>query len=141
EVAVAGAFDDEAQGVLAREVDPGDDIRRVARFQRVDARARRPDIEPTRYLGAGGQIADEKGIVDVGGNLHAGRSTRLLLTGREQGVHRDQIAAHGVVELLPAGLRRPARIAWAHACEVRARPWRRAGSRRPGSAFLRRRLR
>ena len=138
EIAVAGALHDEAELLLAREVDSRDDIRRVACPDRIDARRRRPGVEPAGNLRARGLIADIEGVMEVGEDLAACRAIALLAAGVEERLHPGEIPPDRVVELLPARRRRPGRIAGAHARKVHARPLRGADSWSPGRGFLRR---
>src|SRR5205823_2554889 len=91
EVAVAGALHDEAELVVTREIDAGDDIRRVARPDRIDARRRRPGVEPAGNLRARGLIADIEGVMDVGEDLAARRATALPAAGVEERLHLEEI--------------------------------------------------
>src|SRR5207244_11739462 len=83
EVAVAGALHDEAELLLAREVDARDDIRRVACPDRIDARRRRPGVEPAGNLRARGLVADIEGVMEVGEDLAASRASGLPAEGDE----------------------------------------------------------
>ena len=73
-VAVAAALDDQAQVVLAREVDRGDDIGGVARGDRVDARLRRPGIDPAEGLGEPGSSPRKYGFDAAREQSRAGRA-------------------------------------------------------------------
>src|SRR6202165_2342027 len=62
-----------------------------------------PATGPAGDLRARGLVADIERIVDVRASLQASRGAGLFLAGAEQRMHFDQIAAHGVLELAPAG--------------------------------------
>jgi hypothetical protein len=101
-VAVAGAFDDEAEIVVPREIDCGSHIARIAGFHGIDAGRRRPRIEPARYLRAARLVPDIERIGDVFEGVFAIRALGLCRARAEQGMHLDQIAAHCLLQLLPA---------------------------------------
>ncbi len=65
EIAVAAAFDDEPQIVLAREIDGGDDVGGRLDGDRIDARPRSPGVDPAERLGEPDLVAEIVGILQL----------------------------------------------------------------------------
>ena len=84
EVAVAAAFDDETEPMLAGEVHGGGDVRCVLGGDGIGARFRRPGVRPAERLRQRGVIADEVGIPEILEELRAGWIGRLADAGIER---------------------------------------------------------
>jgi hypothetical protein len=107
---VAAAFDDQAQIVLACEIDSGDHVSGASGSHSVSARRGRPPIYPAGGLRRTGLIADIVGGLQVLDDFLAGCAFRSVRTGNERGLHLDETAIHILVQLLPAFGGRPLRV-------------------------------
>ena len=128
-IAVAGAFHDEAQIVVAREIHRRRDVAARSRLHRIGAGRRRPGVEPAGDLRAAGLVAEIERIADVRERVDASRAAWVRSRRRRTAWRRDQIAADRLVQLCPARRARPGGVAGPHAAERRtaSRPGRRAG--------------
>src|SRR6202040_2052740 len=97
-VAMAAAFHNQAQVMVAREVDACYDLSGVARLHRKNAGCWRPGIQPAGNFGPRRLIANVEGIANVGADVLARRATWLALARVEERLHLDEIAADRVVE-------------------------------------------
>ena len=74
------AFDDQAQIVVSGEVDRCDNVFGLGGRNRIDARCRRPGIDPAGGLRQTRLIADVVGILQLPKDLAAGRTVWRILT-------------------------------------------------------------
>ena len=110
-VAVAAALHDEPQIVLAGEIDRGDDIVRRPGGHRVDARPRRPGVDPAEGLRQPDLVAEVVRVLQVLEDLRAGGARRRVSAGGERRLHLDEPAPDIPAEPVPARFGRPCRIA------------------------------
>ena len=120
-IAVAAALHHQPQIVLPREIDRGDDVRRRLGGDRVDARLRRPGPDPAERLRQPDFVAEIVRILELLEDLRASRVRRRADAGGERRAHLDEASAHFAVELIPAFLRRPRRVAGTDAGRGRGR--------------------
>jgi hypothetical protein len=110
EVAVSGALDHEPQALNAREVDRRGDVLGALRGDGVDARRRRPRVEPSGELRAARLLGEEIRILHFREPRRARGARRRIQAGREGRLHRNQASADRLPQLLPPRRRRPAGI-------------------------------
>src|SRR5215470_5031792 len=109
-IAVAAALDDQPHIVLAGNVDGSDDIFSSPSCHCVDARLRRPGVDPARGLGQGDLIADVVRVLQLSENVAAGPSARRPLTSLQRRLHLHQTASRLLVEVGPAPCRGPCTV-------------------------------
>ena len=134
-VAVAAALDDQAQIVLAGEVDRGDDVRSRAGRHRVGARPRRPGVDPAEGLRQPDLVAEVVGILQALEDPRARGALRRCAASGKRRADLDEPAPDIPVEPLqsasaghpgsPGRTRAPARSAtrrrrWRHVRETRS---------------------
>jgi hypothetical protein len=106
-IAMAAAFDDQPQIVLACEIDGGNHVSGASDSHSVNARSGHPSIYPAGGLGRAGLIANIVGILQALYYLLARCAVRPVRTRSERGLYSDQLPSDILVELLPAFLGRP----------------------------------
>ena len=131
-VAVAAALDDQAQIVVAGEIDRGDDVRRGLGGDGIDARRRRPRIDPAGGLRRAGLVANVVRISQVLQHVLAGCAVNVRRTGGKRRLHLHQASRNSRIQGVPTRRIRPGRIPRTHAAERGIR--RRAGGLRPRCA-------
>jgi hypothetical protein len=97
EIAVAAAFDDQPQIIVASEIDCSDDVTRLVSRHRIDARLRFPGIYPARGLRQGDVVADEIGILEFLEEIAARRPIGCFATSTQRRVHLDEPAADSII--------------------------------------------
>src|SRR5215470_7051591 len=106
-IAVAAALDDQPHIVLTGKVDGSDDIFGSPSRHCVDARLRRPRVDPARGLGEGDLISDVIRVLQLAENVAARPSARRPLTSLQRRLYLHQPASRLLVERGPAPCRRP----------------------------------
>ena len=115
---MAAAFHHQPQIVGPREINRGDDILSRLHGDGVDTWFRRPGSDPAQRLGEPDLVAEVVGILELLEDLLAVRVERSADAVSERRAHLDEATSHVAIELIPARLRRPCRIA-----EADARLW------------------
>src|SRR5215471_12100623 len=109
-ITVAAALDDQPHIVLAGKVDGSDDIFRSPSRHRIDARLRRPGVDPARGLRQRDLIADVVRILQLAEDVAAGPSARRPLTSLQRRLHLHQTASRLLVERGPTSCRGPCAV-------------------------------
>jgi hypothetical protein len=114
-IGMAAALHDQAQILLAGEIDRGDDVFGLARRHRIDARLRGPRIEPAAGLGQRGAVADEIWVLQLFEESAARIAVGVGPTGVKRRFHGNELTLHSLSQPLPLGGRGPFGIARADA--------------------------
>ena len=136
--AVAAAFDDQAQIVLAGEIDGGRDIGGSLGGDRIDARRRRPGVSPAGALRRPGLVADEERIAQIAQKLLAGGRVGIVGAGLQRCFDLDEAPADHLLQPVPLHRGGPVGIAGPHPPRYRAElavceGWRRKAGQEKGS--------
>ena len=131
QVAVAAALHDQAQPVLAREVDRRDHVRGGAGRHRVDAGLGGPRVHPAEVLGEPHLVAEVVRVLHPPRELLAGLRLERAHALGERRLHADEPAPGALAEPLPRRRVGPLRVRRPHAAERTAD---RPGSGRAGRA-------
>ena len=99
---MAATFHNEAQIVVAGEVDGGDNVLGVSDGDRVGARCRSPTTEPAGGLRAARLFSDEIGVLHFLDPRRTRRALGRVHAWGERGGHGDELSPDLLLQLFPA---------------------------------------
>jgi hypothetical protein len=121
-VAVAAAFDDKPQIVLAGEIDSRRHVARVMRGDRIDAACCGPSVDPSGALRRARMVLNEIGVAQVFDGCLTGGGSRIARATGKRRLDLDEAPAEALLEPVPLGSIGPFRV-------LRPHPMRRPGGR------------
>src|SRR5262249_54568755 len=119
QIAVATAFDDEAEIVLARETDPGDNIRCCLGRHCIHARGKHPGVDPPGALSGARLLADKEWVAHRPEQLAAGVAFGGNAANCERRLDANKAPSDRLLQSVPFCRARPQWVARPHAAPRR----------------------
>ena len=118
-IAVASAFDNQTQTILAGEVYGRRDVVCISRGHGINTRLGSPCIRPTQRLRQARLVADVEGVVQILEDILTSGALGGVLARSQRKLHWDEVSANLLLQLLPARGTRPGWVGRPHAASGR----------------------